>query len=123
MTNEQRAEEIINKYKFDFNNIPKSEIRGLIEAEISNYQSGSSEYIRVLCGYLFCIGDESDVPLLEKAKYSINMDVGCMIDGDWIESLKNNGQASEYLSECSDLIADFTGYYKNFKADDDDYDY
>lgn len=121
MTNEQRAEEIINKYKFDFNSIPKSEIRGLIEAEISNYQPGSSEYIRVLCGYLFCIGDESDISLLEKAKYSINMDIGCMIDGDWIESLKNNGQPSEYLSERSDLIADFTGYYKNFKADDDDY--
>lgn len=121
MNNEQRAEEIINKYKFDFDKIIKSEIRGLIEAEILNYRSGSSEYIRVLCGYLFCIGDESDVPLLEKAKYGINMDVGCMIDGDWIESLKNGGKANEYLPDKTTLMNDFIRYYKNFKADDYDF--
>lgn len=121
MNNEQRAEEIINKYKFDFDKILKAEIRSLIEAEITDYHSGSSEYIRVLCGYLFCIGDESDVPLLEKAKYGINMDVGCMIDGDWIESLKNGGKSNEYLSDRITLINDFIRYYKNFKADDFDF--
>ena len=55
-----------------------------------NYQLGSSEYLRLLCGYLYCLGDVSDVPLLEKAKYGINMDVGCMIDREWIEALKGN---------------------------------
>ena len=84
MNNEQRAEEIIRKYGFDFNRISKNEIRELIKQEIENYQNGSSEYIRLLCGYLFCVGDITDVPLLEKAKYGINMDVGCMIDGEWI---------------------------------------
>ena len=121
MSNEQRAEEIINKYKFDFDKIAKAEIRSLIETEIADYHSGSSEYIRVLCGYLFCIGDESDVPLLEKAKYGINMNVGYMIDGDWIESLKNGGKANEYLPDRITLINYFIRYYKNFKAGDFDF--
>ena len=63
----------------------------LEEQEIEDFQEGSSEYIRLLCGYLYCIGDVTDVPLLEQAKYGINMDVGCMVDGEWIESLKNGG--------------------------------
>lgn len=92
MTNEQRAEKIIEKYGFDFENIPKEEIIALIEAEHGNFQEGSSEYIRLLCGYLFCIGDASDVPLIKRVKYGINMDVGCMIDWEWIESLENGGQ-------------------------------
>lgn len=118
MTNEERAAEIIEKYGFDFENIPKQEIRSLIELEIKNYHSGSSEYIRLLCGYLFCIGDESDIPLLENAKYGINMDVGCMIDTDWIDSLKNGGRAAEYLYDRDTLIRNFVDYYKNFESDD-----
>lgn len=85
MTNGQRAMEIIKKYGFDFSHIPKQEIIDLIEKEIVSYQPGSSEYIRLLCGYLYCLGDRSDIPLLEKAKYNINMDVGCMIDREWID--------------------------------------
>lgn len=118
MTNEERAAEIIKKYGFDFENIPKQEIRSLIKTEIKNYHSGSSEYIRLLCGYLFCIGDESDIPLLENAKYGINMDVGCMIDTDWIDSLKNGGRAAEYLYDRDTLIRNFVDYYKNFESDD-----
>lgn len=117
MTNEQRAEKVIQKYGFDFNNIFKSEIISLIENEIVNYQSGSSEYIRLLCGYLYCLGDETDVALIEKAKYKINMDVGCMIDIEWIESLK--GVKSEYIRPRNEIIDDFISYYKNFKADDE----
>lgn len=83
MTNEQRAEKLIKRLGFDFESISKDEIRELIEQEIAHYQSGSSEYIRLLCGYLYCLGDVTDVPLLEKAKYGINMDVGCMVDGEW----------------------------------------
>ena len=90
LSNEERANNIVKKYGFDFTRISKSEIRGLIEKEIENYQDGSSEYIRVLCGYLFCIGDYEDAELIERAKYSINFDVGCMIDADWIEALKGN---------------------------------
>lgn len=70
MINEQRAEAIIKKYEFNFSEIPKEEIRKLIEREISNFQEGNSENIRVLCGYLYCIGDFSDVSLMEKAKSS-----------------------------------------------------
>lgn len=44
---------------------------------------------------VICIGNMSDVPLLKMAKYSINMDVGCMIDGEWIESLENSGKETE----------------------------
>lgn len=47
----------------------------LIQKEIENYQEGSSEYIRVLCGYLYCIGNASDAELIKRAKYGINFDV------------------------------------------------
>lgn len=114
LTNEQRAEQIIKKYAFDFEKIPKNEIIDLIQNEIESYQDGSSEYIRVLCGYLFCIGDVSDAFLLEKAKYSINMDVGCMIDGNWIDALKHD---NPFLKK--DLIDEFIEYYKNFQAGDE----
>ncbi len=114
MTNEQRAEELIKKYGFNFQNIPKQEIRKLIEQEISNFQKGSSEYIRLLCGYLYCIGDNSDVDLIEKAKYGINMDVGCMIDREWIDSLK--GIEGEYIGSREEIMGYFVTYYQNFKA-------
>ncbi|MDE5892738.1 MAG: hypothetical protein K2H45_07450 [Acetatifactor sp.] len=119
MTNEQRAERLIEKYGFDFDRIPKGEIIDLIQKEIADYQAGSSEYIRVLCGYLYCIGDISDVPLLEKAKYSINMDVGCMVDGEWIESLKNGGVRDTYVNSRQEIIDSFAAYYKDFTAEDD----
>ena len=90
LSNWERADDIVRQYGFDFEKISKDEIRDLIEKEIENFQDGSSEYIRVLCGYLFCIGDVEDVDLLERVKYGINFDVGCMIDGDWIEALKGN---------------------------------
>ncbi len=116
MTNEQRAEAIIKKYDFNFSDIPKEEARELIEKEISCFQEGSSEYIRVLCGYLYCIGDYSDAPLIEKAKYSISMDVGCMIDGEWIDSLK--GIENDYTRPREEIIKSFVAYYKDFEADD-----
>lgn len=119
VTNGQRAEKIIKKYGFDFAKIPKKEIIDLIQKEIVAYQSGSSEYIRLLCGYLYCIGDISDVPLLEKAKYGINMDVGCMIDGEWIDSLKNGGVKDGYICSRQKLIDDFVSYYKNFQPEDE----
>ena len=115
MTNEQRAELLVKKYGFDFENIPKEEIIQLIQKEIADYQPGSSEYIRLLCGYLYCIGDISDVPLMEKAKYGINMDVGCMIDEEWIESLKNGGVRARYVNEREKIIGDFVSYYKAFE--------
>jgi len=115
MTNEH----IIKKYGFDFTNISKEEIIDLLQKEIADYQPGSSEYLRVLCGYLFCLGDISDVPLLEKAKYSINMDVGCMIDSEWIDSLKNGGISSQYIRSRQEIIDDFVLYYKNFQAEEE----
>ena len=119
MTNEQRAEILIKRLGFHFESISKDEIRGLIEKEITNYQPGSSEYIRLLCGYLYCLGDVTDVPLLEKAKYGINMDVGCMVDGEWIESLKNGGIEAKYVSSREKIIQGFISYYENFEADEE----
>lgn len=66
MTNEKRAQEIINKYRFDFNKIPKAEIRSLIENEISDYQSGSSEYIRVYVDIYFALVIKVIFPCLKK---------------------------------------------------------
>lgn len=114
MTNDQRAEQIIKKYRFHFKDVPKQEIINLIQVEIANYQPGSSEYIQLLCGYLYCLGDISDVPLLEKAKYSINMDVGCMIDGEWIDSLKNGGIETQCTGSRQEIINSFVSYYNNF---------
>ena len=114
MTNEQRTELIIRKYGFDFELIPKTEIIDLIQKEIQDFQDGSSEYIRLLCGYLYCIGDKSDVPLIEKAKYKINFDVGCMIDSEWIDSLNNGGIEEEYIRSRQEIIEDFMTYYERF---------
>lgn len=120
MNNEKKAEMLIEKYGFDFNSIPKNEIISLINEEINNYQYGSSsEYIRLLCGYLYCIGDKSDIDLIRKAK-RINMDVGCMIDTEWIESLENGGieDIENYVRPRSEIVADFIEYYHAFQADD-----
>ncbi len=111
MKNLQRAEKLIKKYGFDFEKIPKHEIISLLETEIENYQEGSSEYIRLLCGYLFCIGDKTDIFLIEKAKYGINMDVGCMIDWEWLESLKNDGIETEYCYYRNKMTENFIEYY------------
>ena len=119
MTNEQRAEALIRKYGFDFASIPKNEIRELIEQEIKDFQEGSSEYIRLLCGYLYCVGDMADVPLLERAKYGINMDVGCMVDREWIESLKNGGVEGEFVNSRETIVQNFIDYYRSFEADDE----
>lgn len=122
MNNEKRAELLIKKYGFDFDSISKNEIISLINEEIDNYQYGSnSEYIRLLCGYLYCIGDKSDIDLIRKSKYSINMDGGCMIDIEWIDSLENGGieDIENYVRSRNEIIADFTEYYYNFHADDD----
>ena len=119
MTNEQRTEQIIKKYGFNLINISKEEIIVLLQKEIADYQPVSSEYLRVLCGYLYCMGDISDVPLLEKAKYSINMDVGCMIDSEWIDSLKNGGISSQYIRSRQEIIDDFVLYYKDFQAEEE----
>ncbi len=44
------------------------------------------------------------------------MDVGCMIDGEWIDSLK--GIENEYTRPREEIIESFIAYYKNFEADD-----
>ena len=120
MTNEQRAEELIKELGFEFGTISKDYIISLLEDEIKNYHEGSSEYIRLLCGYLFCLGDETDVPLLKKVKYDINMDVGCMIDEEWIQSLENGGLPGYNLRSKEQLVMGFILYYQNFEADDED---
>jgi len=111
---EELADKLAEELGFDFSKISKAHIIELIENEIVEHQNDeSSEYIRLLCGYLFCIGDKSDISLLKKAKYGINMDVGCMIDGEWIQSLENDGAADEAnnLRSRDELIKDFVSYY------------
>lgn len=114
LTNEERTEVLIKRYDFDFSKKYHTEIRQLLEKEIINYQNGSSEYFRFLCGYLFCIGDVNDVEIIKKAKYSINMDVGTMIDWEWVESLENRGVESEDVRSRQELIDDFVDYYTKF---------
>ena len=117
----ERAEFFIRKLGFDFDKIDKNEIifllnkefeRAITERESKFYDS--SECLRVLCGYLYCLGDISDVPLLEKVKYGIDMDVGTMIDGEWIDSLENGGIEDKYTQTRKEIIEGFVDYYKFF---------
>lgn len=126
MTNEQRAEKLVRELGFDFDQISKDYIISLLEDEISNFHEGSSEYVRLLCGYLYCLGNISDIPLLKKAKYGINFDVGCMVDSEWIDSIENGGVEVDlgYIVRSRDeIIRDIVNYYKDFKASDLDDEY
>lgn len=123
LTSDERAENFIKRFGFDFDKIDKNQIISLIneEFEIAVEERkrcfyDSSECLRVLCGYLFCLGDISDVPLLEKVKYGIDMDVGTMIDGEWIISLKNNGiEMEEYdIQSKQEIIEGFVDYYESW---------
>ncbi len=104
LSSDERAENFLKKFGFDFDKIDKNEIISLINEEFERAVEerkrcfyDSSECLRVLCGYLFCLGDISDVPLLKKVKYKIDMDMGVAIDGIWIISLENNGmEMKEY---------------------------
>lgn len=44
-----------------------------------------------------------------------------MIDEEWIESLKNDGKAAEYIQTRSEIIDNFIEYYKDFSSSDDEY--
>ena len=117
----ERAEFFIRKLGFDFDKIDKNEIifllnkefeRAITERESKFYDS--SECLRVLCGYLYCLRDISDVPLLEKVKYGIDMDVGTMIDGEWIDSLENGGIEDKYTQTRKEIIKGFVDYYESW---------
>ena len=122
---EERAEFFIRKLGFDFDKIDKNEIifllnkefeKAITETERESKFYDSSECLRVLCGYLYCLGDISDVPLLKKVKYGIDMDTGVAIDGIWIISLENNGiEMKEYdIPSKKEIIKDFVDFYKNY---------
>lgn len=114
-SNEERAKALIGELGFELDKIDKSRVIQLIEEELSQYREGSSEYIRLLCGYLYCLGDSSDAELLKKVKSGINFDVGCMIDQEWIDSLENGGIQDTATRSRETLISDFVSYYKDFK--------
>ncbi len=120
---EERAEFFIRKLGFNFDKIDKNEIifllnkefeRAITEEKEDSDFFDSSECLRVLCGYLYCLGDISDVPLLEKVKYGINMDVGTMIDGEWIDSLENGGIKTKYTQTRKEIIKNFVDYYESW---------
>ena len=46
------------------------------------------------------------------------MDVGCMIDEEWIDSLKNGGIETEFTNSRENIIKYFILYYKNFEIDE-----
>ena len=121
LSSDERAENFLKRFGFDFDKIDKNEIISLINEEFERAVEerkrcfyDSSECLRVLCGYLYCLGDISDVSLLEKVKYGIDMDVGTMIDGEWIDSLKNGGIEDKYTQTRKEIIEGFVDYYKFF---------
>ena len=121
----ERAEYFVKKLGLDFSKINKNDIIYLLNEEFTRAIKeekedsdffDSSECLRVLCGYLYCLGDISDVPLLKKVKYKIDMDMRVAIDGIWIISLENNGiEMKEYdIPSKKELIKDFVDFYKNY---------
>jgi len=67
LTSDERAENFIKRFGFDFDKIDKNQIISLINEEFERAVEerkrcfyDSSECLRVLCGYLFCLGDISD---------------------------------------------------------------
>ena len=121
LSSDERAENFLKRFGFDFDKIDKNEIifllnkefeRAITERESKFYDS--SECLRVLCGYLYCLGNISDVPLLEKVKYGIDMDVGTMIDGEWIDSLENGGIKTKYTQTRKEIIKGFVDYYESW---------
>ena len=121
LTSDERAENFIKRFGFDFDKIDKNQIISLINEEFERAVEerkrcfyDSSECLRVLCGYLFCLGDISDVPLLEKVKYKIDMDVGTMIDSEWIDSLENGGIEDKYTQTRKEIIKGFVDYYESW---------
>ncbi|MCL2415975.1 MAG: hypothetical protein FWD01_04080 [Defluviitaleaceae bacterium] len=105
--NEKRAEIIWQKYGFDFQAKYRGEIRILLNEEFDDYQEGSGEYLRILCGFLFCVGNPDDIELIKKVKYGINMDVGFMIDYAWIEFFEDESMRPQ-------LIREYIEYYKAY---------
>ena len=100
MSDEARAEQLVLKYGFDLQTIDKAEIVALHRDEIKELKEHGSDghtYLRVLCGYLFCMADIEDIPLLESAKYDVGFDAGGMVDGVWIDSLKQGGDRRELI--------------------------
>ncbi len=121
LSSDERAEFFLKKFGFDFDKIDKNEIISLINEEFERAVEerkrcfyDSSECLRVLCGYLFCLGDVSDIPLLEKVKYGIDMDVGTMIDSEWIDSLENGGIEDKYTQTRKEIIKGFVDYYESW---------
>lgn len=114
ITNEQRAKQLIDQLGFNFENISKTYIIKLLEEEIADPHKGSSEYLRALCGYLFCLGDDSDVSLLKKIKYGISMDVECMIDSEWITCLEHYSDENYDPSQKDELKERFIDYYRKY---------
>ena len=119
----ERAEYFVKKLGLDFSKINKNDIIYLLNEEFTRAIKeekedsdffDSSECLRVLCGYLFCLGDISDIPLLEKVKYKIDMDMGVAIDGIWIISLENNSiEMKEYdIPSKKEIIKYFVDEYK-----------
>lgn len=121
LSSDERAENFLKRFGFDFDKIDKNEIISLINEEFERAVEerkrcfyDSSECLRVLCGYLYYLGDISDVPLLEKVKYGIDMDVGTMIDGEWIDSLENGGIKTKYTQTRKEIIKGFIDYYESW---------
>lgn len=112
--NEKRVVELLGKYGMDFINVPKDEITALINVELNQPKKGNSEYMRLLCAYLFCSGDTEDAKLINKVKYSKNMDVMSVIESEWITSLENGGKADEYTRSRDELIAGILLYYMDY---------
>ena len=112
--NEKRVAELLGKYGMDFINVPKDEITALINDELNAPKAGDAEYLRLLCAYLFCVGDKEDAKLINKVKYSKNADVMTVIESEWITSLENGGEADEYTRSRDELIADILLYYMDY---------
>ena len=109
---DSRTQELLGKYGMDFMNIPADEIRTLISEELNAPKKDSSEYLRLLCAYLFCSGEKDDAQLIRKVKFSGSMDILNAIDKDWISCLEGSDECERSRDE---LISDIMLYYLDYE--------
>lgn len=113
--NERRIAEVLDKYSKDFLNTPKEEIRALITGELAAPVKDNTEYLRLLCAILFCVGDKEDAQLIKKVKYSGSMDILDAIDKDWISCLENDGENAEDMRSRDEIISDIMLSYFDYE--------
>ena len=112
---ENKARLFFEEFGFNFKVEDRYIVRNLLEHEINNSsKNDEGEFLKVLCGYLFCIGNPEDVDLIKKVKNDLGRDVGLMINRGWTdaEMMKVDSMAKDVM--YFGLREDYREFYQNY---------